>query len=240
MITGPYVATLAPRNRADSPSGGRRDGTSTPPPSGVPSHVSRPSRRPARPARACFLRLVGTPCCGPTREAAPLSGILVGDCTVESFIEPERGGGQINEVTRAFMSRRTVNPRTTLAFYATIVITLVVGTVTACGVILSSPELYYLVPWILVVGTVSSLATVGGVFYINISKPQNLMLGQITGDEYARIERVTPLGDSLRGERPVVVHVPDNDVREPKAPVASESIGDYPATPPESRFGDVV
>ena len=27
MITGPYVATLAPRNRADSPSGGCRDGT---------------------------------------------------------------------------------------------------------------------------------------------------------------------------------------------------------------------
>ena len=27
MIAGPHVATLASRNRADSPSGGRRDGT---------------------------------------------------------------------------------------------------------------------------------------------------------------------------------------------------------------------
>ncbi len=104
------------------------------------------------------------------------------------------------EVTQAAGGRQTINPRTVLGFYATVLGILFTGVIGAIAVLASSKVGTWLIPWLLVFLAVLVVALIGGVFILNARDPSKLMLGQITGTEYAVINRAS-LGDSLTGER---------------------------------------
>ena len=104
------------------------------------------------------------------------------------------------EVTQAIQGRQTVNPRTVLGFYATIVALLLTASVGASAVLASTKTATWLIPWVLVFIGILIVALIIGVFVINYRDPSKLMLGQITGSEYAVINSAI-LGDSQAGER---------------------------------------
>jgi len=146
----------------------------------------------------------------------------------------------VNQITRLVRSRSTANPKTPLGFYAAAIVGLLTGSVTISGILATSGVLLDLVPYILGVGAGLSLLIVIGVFAINYGRPQNLTLGQITGREFAAIEKVT-LGDSRQGERVVVagttpVETPSATLREPARPAIE--VAPLEASPPRrSRKG---
>lgn len=100
--------------------------------------------------------------------------------------------------------RHTVNPRTVLGFYATIISVVFAGVLASVTTLAINDVATWLIPWILGVGFMIVISVIGVVAFINIKKPANLMLGQISGREYAEISRVT-LGDDQSGERVVQV-----------------------------------
>ncbi|GAA2082162.1 hypothetical protein GCM10009840_17810 [Pseudolysinimonas kribbensis] len=105
-----------------------------------------------------------------------------------------------NDALRAVTRKRTENPKTVLAFYATVLGILLAAGVAAASVMLATGEGVVYVPWILGFCGVVFLLIVGGVFWVGKTDPSKLMLGQVTGEEYAEIQRVQ-LGDSSTGER---------------------------------------
>jgi len=109
------------------------------------------------------------------------------------------------EFTRAMARRQTVNPRTVLGFYATVLLIVVSVICTLTTILATTQTATWLIPWILGFGGLLIVATLAGTFYINIKLPANLMLGQITGTEYAEISRQIILGNDTQGERTVVV-----------------------------------
>src|SRR5947209_7890988 len=96
--------------------------------------------------------------------------------------------------------RQTSNPKTVLAFYAVIVGILESAALGAIWVLAWSHTMTWLIPWILGTAILSFVLVVGAVLVINMVDPSKLMLGQITGHEYAAIHGMR-LGDSLTGER---------------------------------------
>lgn len=106
----------------------------------------------------------------------------------------------VRSATRAVVQRQTQNPRTVLGFYATVAGLFLSSDVAAIAVLASTDKYVGAIPYLLLAGVVVFLTIVGGVFYLNVKAPPKLMLGQITGREYAQIEQIA-LGDSLRGER---------------------------------------
>jgi hypothetical protein len=64
----------------------------------------------------------------------------------------------------------------------------------------SKPNLYYLIPIVLIVFVILFILVISAVLLIGWKDPSKLMLGQITGRDYALIQRLT-LGDSNAGER---------------------------------------
>ncbi len=110
----------------------------------------------------------------------------------------------VTELSRAMQSRRTENPKTVLAFFATVLGLVLTAVVAAAAVLAGKESLSHLVPWVLGFGGLASVALVGGVLTLAVLDPSKLMLGQVTGTEYAEIQRVT-LGDSRTGERTAAV-----------------------------------
>lgn len=87
-----------------------------------------------------------------------------------------------------------------------------VATVGAVAVVAPIERLSYLIPVILIAGPSIGVAITATVAWMNIKKPQNLMLGQISGDEYVAIETRVILGDSEHGERAVIIPEPQSTV----------------------------
>jgi len=88
------------------------------------------------------------------------------------------------------------------------------ATVGAIAVLVQVEAFASLVPVVLTVG--AGLATFFGcgVLWLNFTRPQNLMLGQISGTEYVAIETKAILGDSERGERTVIAEPSPSASRE--------------------------
>lgn len=107
----------------------------------------------------------------------------------------------IRELTRAVTSRQAVNPRTVLGFYATVIGLALGACVFTVATLRSSEQYGWLIPWILAFGGLLVIALVAGVFVISLSDPSKLMLTQVTGSEYAEIQKYVVLGSSATGER---------------------------------------
>ena len=107
----------------------------------------------------------------------------------------------IGELTRAVRSRQAVNPRTVLGFYATVIGLVLVASALIVAALITSDEYGWLIPWILIFAGVLVVALVVGVFAVSLSDPSRLMLTQVTGSEYAEIQRFVVLGSSATGER---------------------------------------
>ena len=104
-------------------------------------------------------------------------------------------------VWNAVHAKRTVNPKTVLAFYATVLGILLGATVTAVAILAKAHVREDLIPWLLGFAAIMVLALVMGVFIVTIIDPSKLMLTQVTGTEYAAIQRHVVVGDSATGER---------------------------------------
>jgi hypothetical protein len=106
----------------------------------------------------------------------------------------------ITELTNAIRSRQVSNPRTVLGFYAGVLAIVLAGDVTAVGILASNKVATSLIPWLLGFAALLVLLLLTGVFIVTLIDPSKLMLGQITGTEYANIHRIV-LGDSDSGQR---------------------------------------
>jgi hypothetical protein len=115
----------------------------------------------------------------------------------------------VAEITKAIRHKQTANPRTVLGFYASIIGILLTGSVSVVISLAATHSVTWLIPWIFGSSFVTSLIIMGGIFYLNLKHPANLMLGQITGTEYAEIHRLTILGNDTEGERAVSIQVPN-------------------------------
>lgn len=131
----------------------------------------------------------------------------------------------IAELTSAIRARQYSNPRTVLGFYAAVLALLLTGDIAAVGVLASTKVSTFLIPWLLAfAGTVLFLLLIG-VFIVTLIDPSKLMLGQITGSEYATIHRIV-LGDSDSGQRvqSVVQGVTENVVEIESAQEAATTV----------------
>lgn len=104
----------------------------------------------------------------------------------------------LSELSSAISSRTKTNPRTVLAFVGTVLVAVAVAAVTTIGILARAAELRWLVPWVLVSLLVLVAGVLIAVLRIAWTDPSRLMLGQVTGTEYAEIRRVQ-LGDSVTG-----------------------------------------
>jgi len=102
----------------------------------------------------------------------------------------------VNAVTH----RKTLNPKTVLGFYATILGILFAGVVSVVGVLAASNVMVHLIPWLLVFSGATLLGLLVAVFILTLRDPSKLMLTQVTGTEYAVIQQRI-VGDSAQGER---------------------------------------
>lgn len=121
-------------------------------------------------------------------------------------------------MTQAVRGRQTINPRTVLGFYATVLGLMLTGTVAAVGVLASTKTYTTLIPWLLGFAGIMLFLLLSGVFIITLINPSHLMLGQITGTEFAEIQRTTTLGDSTHGERVVLLTDDDQAVEASTVP----------------------
>jgi hypothetical protein len=108
----------------------------------------------------------------------------------------------IAELTQAVRGRQTVNPRTVLGFLATVLGLVLTASIAGVWILASTSVGTYLIPWLLIFCAILAVLLIGGVFAVTLIDPSRLMLGQVTGTEYAEIQRAV-LGDSIRGERSV-------------------------------------
>ncbi|MEV0154143.1 hypothetical protein AB0H57_10440 [Micromonospora sp. NPDC050686] len=104
------------------------------------------------------------------------------------------------QITEAVGGRKTVNPRTVLGFYATVLGLALTAVVGATGVLAATDTATYLIPWIVVFGGALLILLLVAVFVLTMVDPSKLMLGQISGTEYAYIRQAV-LGSSTTGER---------------------------------------
>ena len=114
-----------------------------------------------------------------------------------------RGRHLIAHLTKAVQGRQTVNPRTVLGFLATVLGLVLAASISGIAIIASTKVATYLIPWLLLFCAILSVCLIAGVFIVTVLDPSRLMLGQVTGTEYAEIQKMV-LGDSIRGERPVL------------------------------------
>jgi hypothetical protein len=106
----------------------------------------------------------------------------------------------LTEVTQSVAGRKTLNPKTVLGFYATILGLLFTFTVASASVLAFSGRSLYLLPWLFGFAAAGGVALVAIVVRINLSDPEKLMLGQVSGTEYVQISH-QKLGDTVSGER---------------------------------------
>lgn len=91
-----------------------------------------------------------------------------------------------------------------LAFYATVLGLTLAATVGVVTALAWSRTATSAIPFVLCFGGLAFLLVLGSVLYINLRDPSRLMLGRVTGSEYAEIQHLR-LGDSQSGEREVPV-----------------------------------
>jgi hypothetical protein len=106
----------------------------------------------------------------------------------------------VQEVMRAIRSGERSAPKTVLGFL--VIMTSILGSASTFAFWFFSGEtaLHYMVPIVFVVFIILFVTIVGAVLLICWKDPSKLMLGQITGREFALIQQLT-LGDSNAGER---------------------------------------
>lgn len=97
----------------------------------------------------------------------------------------------IGEALRGVHSRRTENPKTILAFYATVLGLTLAAVVGLAGVLASTGTAIWLIPWLVLFGATLVVAALSAVFVVALRDPSKLMLGQVTGNEYVEIQRLT-------------------------------------------------
>ena len=106
----------------------------------------------------------------------------------------------VKQAVQAVASRESAAPRTILAFLLgmyTVLLTCAVGTVVALASTDSSGAIPYVLGFVALITVALSIA----ILVITWKDPTRLMLGQITGREYAAIRRELTYGDDLSGER---------------------------------------
>jgi len=140
----------------------------------------------------------------------------------------------LSDVTKAVQRRRTENPRTVLAFFGTVLGLVLTADVAATAVLAHASVYLWLIPWLLGFAALVFVLLVSGIFVVTLIDPSKLMLGHVTGTEYAEIQRVT-LGDTRLGEH-VVEMVPAppipalpaavSDLSEPQPAVVAEQEGE--------------
>ncbi|MFL4475554.1 hypothetical protein ACIPVK_16280 [Paeniglutamicibacter sp. MACA_103] len=127
----------------------------------------------------------------------------------------------IKQVTNAMRGRQTINPKTVLGFYATVLGILLFATVSVVAVLASNNVELWLIPFLLGFSGLLLLLLLAGVFVVSLIDPSKLMLTQVTGTEYAHIQETLILGDSNRGDRVEsfpVLEVTESDVELERGP----------------------
>jgi hypothetical protein len=97
----------------------------------------------------------------------------------------------VNEAIRRVSQSRSQNPKTILAFYATVLGLTLTADVAVVAVLASTDVLTGLIPWLLGFAGLMSLALMVAVFVIALKDPSKLMLGQVSGTEYVEIQRLS-------------------------------------------------
>ena len=105
----------------------------------------------------------------------------------------------MSNILENFRASRTVNPKTFLAFYATVLGLLLLGASTLCGVLAWSRVQTWLIPWLLVFVGCVAIFLIVGIFVVMLISPAKVMLTQVTATEFVEIQRAT-LGDSRSGK----------------------------------------
>lgn len=118
--------------------------------------------------------------------------------------------------------RQIANPRTVLGFFAGVLVIWGGGCLTGVWILASFHVMLNLIPWILASAGVFFIALVVALFIVMLGAAHKLMLGPVSGSEYAEILKV---GDSDRGERlEQVIGILPGSQRVPK-PAVSQALG---------------
>ncbi|GIG40499.1 hypothetical protein [Cellulomonas phragmiteti] len=97
----------------------------------------------------------------------------------------------VSEAVQGFHSKRTENPKTVLAFYATILGLALTADTALVGVLASTGESTWLIPWLILFAGTLSIGLLAAVFFVALRDPSKLMLGQVTGEQYVEIQKLT-------------------------------------------------
>jgi hypothetical protein len=105
----------------------------------------------------------------------------------------------VRQAVEAVTSRESSAPRTILGFLLAMYTVLLTG---SAGVVIAlvSTGSSGLIPWVLAFAATITIALSVAVLTITWKDPTRLMLGQITGREYAAIRRELTFGDDVSGE----------------------------------------
>jgi hypothetical protein len=106
----------------------------------------------------------------------------------------------VHQFTRAIRSGEYKSPKTVLGFFAGMIGIAATVLISAVWLLERTPSLRYLIPIALALFLMVFLFVLIIVVVITMKDPSKLMLGQISGRDYAEIQKVT-LGDSSSGER---------------------------------------
>jgi choline-glycine betaine transporter len=109
----------------------------------------------------------------------------------------------MTEVLHAIRQRRTSQPRTVLSFFWGVLALLVFGCSALVGV-LAKTDAAWLIPWVLLFAAIVFVVILLVVVIAMLRDPSKLMLGELRGTEYLRVQTAR-LGDSTRGDTLVVV-----------------------------------
>jgi hypothetical protein len=112
----------------------------------------------------------------------------------------------VHEVTRAIRGGEYKSPKTVLGFFAGMIGIAATVLISSIWILEGTSSLRYLIPVILAVFLALFLFVLISVIVITVKDPSKLMLGQISGRDYAEIQKIT-LGDSSSGERVESVRV---------------------------------
>jgi len=107
----------------------------------------------------------------------------------------------LTKLTESFRAGRTINPKTFLGFFGTVLGFLFVACVSSSTALAVSNTRTELIPWILGFAGLIFVVLVGGVFVVMLVNPSKVMLTQVSASEFVDIQRATTLGDSTTGKR---------------------------------------
>lgn len=120
-------------------------------------------------------------------------------------VDEQIDGGSVARIMENIQAARTHNPKTVLAFLATVLGIAVAGSTGAGSAVLLSGKLLWLAPIAFGFAGALVVAVLVVVFIIIWKDPSKLLLTQLSGSEYLSIQREIVLGDSTSGEKRVSV-----------------------------------